>query len=86
MTGGVGNRPCIRLEGLDENAAGRIPSAAPRELGDQLERPLLGAEVRQRECRVGVDDRSEFDAAEVMTLGDHLRAEQDSALGGREPP
>ena len=35
----------------------RIAAAPPRELGDQLERPLLGAEVRHREPGVRVDRR-----------------------------
>ena len=57
----------------------------PGELGEQLERPLLGAEVRERETGVGVDDGRERDALEVVALRDHLRAEQHRAVRGREP-
>jgi hypothetical protein len=71
---------------LDQHAAGRVAAAAARELREQLERPLLGAEVGQREPGVGVDDRGERDACEVVALGDHLRAEQDGAVGRGEAP
>ena len=72
----VADRPRVGLEGLDEHAARRVAAAAARELGDELERPLLGAEVRDREARVGVDHGGERDPGEVVALRDHLRAEQ----------
>ena len=52
----------------------------PGELGDQLERALLGAEVGHRHPRVGVDDRGQGHPREVVALGHHLRAEQDGAV------
>jgi hypothetical protein len=39
-------------------------------------------EVGQREARVGVDDRGQVDAREVMPLGHHLRADQHRPVGG----
>ena len=51
----------VRLERLDEHEPGRVAPAAAGELGDELERPLLGAEVGHREARVGVDDRGQVD-------------------------
>ena len=63
---------------------GRVAAAAARELRDELERPLLGAEVGHGQPRVGVDDRGERDAREVMALRDHLRADEHGAVGGRE--
>ena len=59
---GVPQRRRVGLERLDEDAPGGVAAAAPGELRDELERPLLGPEVRQREARVGVDDRRELDA------------------------
>ena len=50
----------------------------------QLERPLLGAEVGQAQTRVGVDDRGQRDAGEVVALRHHLRADQRRALGVAE--
>ncbi len=38
----------LRLERLDEDASRRVPAAPAGELGEQLERSLLGAEVGQR--------------------------------------
>ena len=64
---------------------GRVAAAAAGELRDELEGALLGAEVGQREPGVGVDDRGERDAGEVMALRDHLRADEDGAVGGGEP-
>ena len=89
------DRARVRLEGLDEHAPGRIPPTPPRELGQELERPFLGAEVGEAETGVGVDDGRERDALEVVSLRDHLRADEDGALrlgeareglGGRARP
>src|SRR5205823_6529933 len=63
---GVLDRARLRLERLDEDAAGRVAAAAARELGEELERPLLGAEVGQAEPRVGIDDRSGLADAAVV--------------------
>ena len=81
----VPDRSGVGLERLHDHLPGRVATAAPGQLGDELERALLGAEVRQREARVGVDDGGERDAGKVMTLRDHLRADQDGAIGGDEP-
>ena len=85
MPGGELDRPRVGLERLDQDAAGRVAAAAARELGEQLERALLGPEVRQREARVGVDDRGQRDPFEVVALRDHLRAEQHRPVGRGEP-
>src|SRR5262245_19644668 len=66
------DRACVRLERLDENASRRIATAPAGELRQQLKGSLLGAEVRQPETRVGVDDRRERDAGEVVPLRHHL--------------
>ena len=84
MTRRVVDRAGVGLERLHEHAARRIAAAAAGELRDQLERPLLGAEVGHREAGVGVDHRGQLDTREVMALGDHLRAEQHGAIGRGE--
>ncbi len=71
----------IRLEGLHEHEPGRVAPAASGELGDELERSLLGSEVGNRETRVGVDDRGEIDTREVVSLRDHLRAHEHCSIG-----
>ena len=73
---GVRERGRVRLEGLDEHLPGRVPAATPRELGNELERPLLGAEVGEREPGVRIHDRGHGDSREVVALRDHLGADQ----------
>ena len=55
----MAERRRVGLERLHEHAPRGVPPAAPGQLRDELERPLLRAEVGQREPCVGVDDRSE---------------------------
>ena len=85
VPGGELDRPRVGLERLDQDAAGRVAAAAARELGEQLERALLGPEVGKREAGVGVDDRGQRDPFEVVALRDHLRAEQYRPVGRGEP-
>jgi len=80
----VTERRGVGLEGLHDDAPGCVAPAAARELGDELERPLLGAEVREREAGVGVDDGRERDAGHVVALRDHLRPDEDGPLGRAE--
>jgi hypothetical protein len=75
------DRTGVGLEGLDQHPPRRVAAAPPCELGQQLERPLVGAEVGHAEGGVGVDHRRERDAAEVVSLRDHLRPEQNGAIG-----
>ena len=84
MPCGVDDRARVRLERLHDHAARRVASAPSRELREQLERALLGAEVGKAEAGVGVDDGRELDAAEVMALRHHLRADEHGALRARE--
>ena len=68
-----------RGQGLDDHPpAGRAAAAAPGELGDHREGPLLGAEVGEAQGRVGVDDRAQGHLGEVVALGDHLGADEDA--------
>ena len=79
-------RARVRLEGLHEHAAGRVAAAAAGELRDELEGALLGTQVREPEPGIGVDDGGQRDTGEVVALRDHLRAEQDGAIGVAEAP
>src|SRR5262249_1122983 len=67
----------IRVEGLDQDAAGQIAtSGASGDLREQLEGALGGAKVGQAEHGVGADNANQRDAVEVVALGEHLRADQ----------
>ena len=75
----------IGIERLDDRLAGTLAAArAPDDLRQQLERPLRRAEIRQPEADVGRDDADERHAREIVSLGDHLRADQHVDLAGRE--
>ena len=76
----------LRQRRLDEHqsAAGAAPCPAC-DLGEQLEGPFAGAEVRHPEADIGRDDADERDPREVVSLGDHLRADEDVELAGGEP-
>ena len=54
-------------------------------LRQQLEGALRGAEVRQAEPDVGADDADQRDARKVVSLGDHLRADEHVELPRGEP-
>ena len=47
-----------------------------------MEGAFAGAEIRQVQGQVGVDDADQRDVGEMQSLGDHLRAEQDIDLAG----
>ena len=75
-----GDRRGVGRERLDEHATAlRTAAGATRELRDERERALLGAEVGEAQRAVGVDDDAERDVREVVALGDHLRADEDPA-------
>ena len=84
VAGGEADGLAVGLEGLDHDAPGSVAAAAPGELGQKLEGALLGAEVRLSQTRVGIDHGGQRDAGEVVALGDHLRAEQNGAVGRGE--
>src|SRR5579862_2989752 len=85
VTRRIRDRASVRLERLHDHASRRVAAAASGQLRQELEGALLRAEVRQTEPGVGVDDGCELDAGEVMSLRDHLRADEHRALGAREP-
>jgi hypothetical protein len=71
--------------GLHDDAARELAAAsASGDLRDELEGALRGAEIRQVERAVGVDDADQRDAREVEALGDHLRADQHVDLAAPE--
>src|SRR5262249_53245141 len=69
----------------DDDASRCVASAAPGELGKELEGPLLRPKVGQAESGVRVYDSCKLDAGEVVALRDHLRADENGAIGTREP-
>ena len=69
---------------LHEHASLTAAPGAAGELRDQREGALLGAEVRKAQRGVGVEDDAEADVGKVVALGDHLRADQDAAVGRLE--
>jgi len=72
-------------ERLHEHPAGERAAAGPAgELGDERERPLLGAEVGEAQGLVGVEHDAEGDVREVVALGHHLGADEHSRRRGLE--
>ena len=78
--------PRARVPCLNQHAAARIAGAAGAagQLCEQCERALLGAEVRCRHPRLGVEHGRQRDPGHVVPLGDELRADQDGPLGSAE--
>jgi hypothetical protein len=75
----------VGLVGLDEDTARFVAAAgAARDLGEELEDALGGAEVREAEGEVCADDADERDAVDVVALCDHLRADEEIDLAGVE--
>ena len=82
VPGGVHDRTCLGSDALDQHAALAPTADAPGELCDQRERALLRPEVGEAQSGVGIEHDPERHVAEVVSLGDHLGANQDSR-GGR---
>src|SRR5947208_675858 len=80
VTRGELDRARVRLERLHEHTTRRVTPAPARKLRQQLEGSLLGAEVRQAEPGVRVDDGRQGDARKVMPLRHHLRADEHDAV------
>src|SRR5262249_30640563 len=71
------NGVVLRIESLDEHAAGKIAAAGPAcDLREELEGALGRAKVRHVQRTIGADDTDHCDAMEVVTFGEHLRADQ----------
>ena len=75
------------VEGLDDDPARLIAPPAPaRHLRQDLEGPLGGPEVGDVQRCIGGDDADERNLREVVSLGDHLRADEDVDLPPVETP
>ncbi len=71
--------------GLDVDLAGTVAaSCASGDLSKELEGLFGGAEVRHVETGIGVDDPDKGDAGIVVTLGEHLRSDEDVDFPGGE--
>ena len=65
------------LEALHDNDALEVTTTrAAGDLGEQLKGTFGGAEIRQLQRKIGVDDAHQRHPREVEALGDHLRAEE----------
>ena len=81
----VADAVMLGIEGLDDRLP--RPVAAPgaaRDLRQELEGTLRGAEVRQGQPDVGGDHAHEGHVREVMALGDHLRPDEDVDVAAGE--
>ena len=77
----VADRRGLGRQGLDQHPAAPLAApAAPGELGHEREGALLGAEVGEAKRRVGVEHHAQHHIGEVVSLGDHLGADQDARL------
>ena len=71
----------IRIDGLNQHDSGRLAaSGAAGGLRQELEGSLGGAEIGEAQADVGVHDAHQRDVGNVVTLGDHLRADQDVVI------
>lgn len=65
-------------EGLQDDEAGAVAaSGAPAHLCEQLVCPFGGAEIRQMQPHIGIDDTHERDVMDIVSFGDHLRTDEE---------
>ena len=64
----------------DDARSGASPAGPAGDLGEQAERPLSGAEIRQMKSGVRVDDPDSGHPGEIEPFGDHLSADHDVSL------
>jgi hypothetical protein len=77
------NGVVLGIESLDKDAAGKIAAAGPaRDLREQLEGTLGGAEIGQIQRGVSGHDPDQCDAMEIVSLGKHLRADKNIQRSG----
>ena len=77
------NRWTERRVSLHENFARRLAAAgAAGDLGEKLKRAFAGAEIRQMQSEIGVDDPDERHVWKMQTFRDHLCADEDVDLAG----
>src|SRR5688572_7165623 len=75
----------LGVEGLHDGLAGALAAPGPPgDLRQQLERALGSAKISESQPDVRRDDPDKRDTRKVMALRDHLRADEDVQLAGRE--
>ena len=72
----------VRLH--DDLAARAVPSRASRRLRDEHEAALRRAEIGQIQTRIGTDDANRLHAGQVVSLCNHLRAEENVEVAPAE--
>src|SRR6476619_4991391 len=77
LTARVAQRVMIRVISLNQNFAGQITaSGSTSDLGQQLEGPLGGAEIGQRQTGVDRYHTNQRNIWEIVTFGEYLGADQ----------
>src|SRR6266404_7656030 len=72
-----------RRVSLNKNFARCFTTSGPSGyLREQLKRPFAGAEVRQMQSKIGINDSDQRDVRKMQTLRDHLRPDEDVDLSG----
>lgn len=78
---GAGDSIVLGRVGLNQHPPRQITAAGPsRHLGEEGEGPFGGTEVGKIESEIGIDDADEGDAGEIVSFGNHLRADEDVDL------
>ena len=71
----------LRVTGLDQHFTGAfMATGATGHLHDQLGHALTGAEVGAEQAVIGVEDADQCDVRKMVTLGKHLRAQQQATF------
>src|ERR1700729_1061145 len=72
--------------GLDQHLTGaRLPSGPACDLRDGLRKALGGAKIAGKQPLIGVQDHHQRHVGKVVTLREHLRADQDARLAAVHP-
>ena len=86
LTTGELNAVVLGIQRLHNRLPGPLSAAGPpSHLREELERALGGTEIRETESHIRRDHADQRHQREIVSLGNHLRADQDVQLASREP-
>src|SRR5258706_9035728 len=75
----------LRVIRLDQDLSGLFSTTSPAcDLRDKLKSPLRRTQIRQPQTNVDRNYANERDIWKVMSLGDHLRADEHIEAAGRK--